>query len=296
MKEQYLIHIPKKDHLTGILHQRNNLFALLMEAKLLNRTAVIPALLLNGKHNNGKKVETSWSRYIDINQLKSFHSFVLESDLDKMDSLQSKVIDENVKPSEIENEEAPLIIRKHQQYPNYYLLINIIGKQDWYRELLSLFRPSKHVLEYANIAINKMGTYNCMHVRRGDKLTWKQCPGLDKATQPKKLKSYLDKNTNKNDNIYIMSNETKEGYFDLLKEHYKVFTYKDFEEYPKLGEDDNYFLFMVESEIMNQAKIKIKTFKEEGYISILNYGPNGKDFLSNKIRRKFKYLRKKLNL
>jgi len=52
MPNKYLYHAPK-DHLVGLLHQRKNLFALLMEAKYLNRIAIISPLHLNGKHNNG---------------------------------------------------------------------------------------------------------------------------------------------------------------------------------------------------------------------------------------------------
>jgi hypothetical protein len=43
---------------------------------------------------------------------------------------------------------------------------------------------------------------------------------------------------------------------------------------------------------MKRATIKIKTFEEVGYLSLLNYGPNGKDLLINKIRRKIRRLLK----
>lgn len=292
MKEKYLIHIPKKNHLTGILHQRNNLFALLIEAKYLNRIAIIPHLLLNGKHNNGKNIETSWDKYIDIKNIQSFHPSILQDEFDSLNSLPSNLIDENTQPNQIIDENTALIIREHNRYPNYYILINMIGREDWYSQLIDLFTSSEKIIEYANIAINSMHNYHCIHVRRGDKLNWKQCPGLEKATQPKKLKSFLLKNVPKGENLYIMSNEHKLGYFDLLKNYYTVFTYNLFPEYILLEKEDNYFLFMVETEIMRRAKTKIKTFEEMGYLSLLNYGPNGKDLLINKIRRKLRRLLK----
>lgn len=295
MKERYLVHIPKKNHLTGILHQRNNLFALLMEAKFLNRIAIIPPLLLNGKHNNGKNIETSWDKYIDIKNIQSFHHSILQDEFDDFNNLPSNLIDENTQPHHIINEKISLIIREHKRYPNYYILINMIGREDWYLQLIDLFRPSEKIIEYANLAIKSMDNYNCIHVRRGDKLNWKQCPGLEKATQPKKLKSFLLKNIPKGEKLYIMSNESKVGYFDLLKNYYTVFTYNLFPEYILLEKNDNYFLFMVETEIMKHAKIKIKTFEEVGYISLLNYGPNGKDLLINKIRRRARKLLKGLS-
>lgn len=284
----YLLHIPKKDHLTGLLHQRNNLFALFMEAKLLNRTAVIPPLLLNGKHNHGKDIETSWEKYIDVEKLRSFHPFVFQEELVDFDSMSKRFIDETVKPQDQISECTPMLIRQHKRYPNYYILIKTIDRKDWYLDLLNLFQPSETIRQFAKIAINEMKEYHCLHVRRGDKLHWKQCPGLNKVTQPEKLKKFLSKYIGKRENLYIMSNETRKGYFDVLKKDFAVYTFNDFPEYVQFENSDNYFLFMVENEIMSKAQIKIKTFREEGYLSLLDYGPNGKDLLSNKIRRKIR--------
>jgi hypothetical protein len=287
---KYILHIPKRDHLTGLLHQRNNLFALLMEAKYLNRTAVISPLLLNGKHNHGKDLHTSWEKYIDIKKLQSFHPFVFQEELGDLEKIPHQIFDEHCKPLELCNNQSPLLIRQHKQYPNYYILIKIIDRKDWYSTLLNLFQPSETIVNLANIAIKKMGTYHCIHVRRGDKLNWKQCPGLDKATQPKNLMRFLVKHISKGEKLYIMSNESQNGFFNILNRNYEVYTYNDFPEYVGFEKEDNYFLFMIENEIMRQAKTKIKTFKEEGYLSLLDYGPNGKDLLSKKVQRKMRSL------
>jgi|MDSY01.2.fsa_nt_gb hypothetical protein len=294
MDDKYLIHIPKKDHLTGLLHQRENLFALLMEAKFLNRIAIIPPLYLNGKHNHGKDIKTSWEKYINLNNLQNFHSFVYEINNKHLFDLDTKIINEEMMPVLFIDDSTTVLIRKYKRYPNYYRLINIIGRLDWKSDLLQLFKPSENVIDYAKIAINQMNDYNCMHVRRGDKLTWKQCPGLNKATQPHNLKKILFKNIAKGETVYIMSNEPKKGFFNELKKDYSILTFRDFDEFIQLEKEDNYLLFMVENEIMNQSVIKIKTFVEQGYFSIMKYGPNGRDTLKSLIRYRLRrFLQKK---
>ena len=290
MQEKYIIHIPKLDHLTGFLHQKRNLFALLMEAKYLNRTAIIPNLYLNGKHNNGNNICTSWNAYIDLNHLLQFSSAVLSTEIPYLDDLESITVNEEVIPEELINNNSELIIRKHLTYPNYYRIIDILNNPIQLHQLEELFIYNKNIKKYALNAILKMKNYHCLHIRRGDKLLWKQYPGLDKATQPKQILNFLNKHIDLNENIYIMTNEPNDSFYDNLKSEYKIFSINEFYDYQKLKEKDNYFLFCVENEIMNNAKVKIKTFKEDGYISLLNYGSNGKRSFSKKVLKKLKRL------
>ena len=87
-----------------------------------------------------------------------------------------------------------------------------------------------------------------------------------------------------------MTNEPNANFFRNLKLHYHIFTLSDFKEFQKIKLKDNYLLFCIENEIMNNAKVKIKTFREEGYLSLLNYGPNGKIKFHIKVFRKLKKL------
>jgi hypothetical protein len=47
---------------------------------------------------------------------------------------------------------------------------------------------------------------------------------------------------------------------------------------------------------MNHAQTKIRTFKEDGYLSLLQYPSTGIDLLSSRIKRKWKYLLRGLNI
>ena len=286
MSDRYIYHVPKEDHLVGLLHQRQNLFSLFMEAKYLNRIAIIPPLHLNGKHNNGKSIRCTWDRYIVLEKLKSFNSYVNLSDFGHIDIENCKLVDENTKPSDIINDDNSLIVRKHRKYPNYYKLISFFSHNNWENKLIYLFQPSKQVSKYSILAIMKMKIYHCIHVRRGDKLNLKECPGVNKKTQPEYLKKYLLKYISKGENLYVMSNEKELNYFKPLENIFNLFTYQDFPEFVTLSHEDNYLLFSVENEIMQHAKTKIKTFKEQGYLSLLQYPSTGKKSYKSKIRRK----------
>ena len=173
-----------------------------MEAKYLNRIAVIPDLMLNGKHNNGKDICTSWETYINLRELFKFHPFVLKSEIPKFDDLESHIIHENCYPKELIDNHSTLIIRKHLKYPNYYRLIDIINNPRHVEVLENLFNYSENMKNKAQIVINKLQNYHCLHVRRGDKLNWKQCPGLNKVTQPKKIFKFLKKHIDLKEYIY----------------------------------------------------------------------------------------------
>ena len=159
--------------------------------------------------------------------------------------------------------------------------------------MINLIQSTHEITKLANIAKLKMKKYHCIHVRRGDKLTWNQCPGLDKKTQPDYLEKYLLGIIPKGENLYIMSNETKPHYFKPIENSFNIFTFQDFPEFISLSKQDNYFLFSVENEIMKYALTKIRTFKEDGYLSLLNYRSSGKELFSSKIRRKWRNLLKK---
>jgi len=296
MIDKYIYHVPKEDHLVGILHLRNNLFALLMEAKYLNRVAIVPPLHLNGKHNNGIPVISTWNKYIILNNIQSFHPFICLSDYGHIDFEKCRLINEHIKPSEMVNESSQLLVRKHIKYPNYYMVMKYFSHKNWKNELMNLIQPSEPVAKFADIAKTRMKKYHCIHIRRGDKLKWKQCPGLDRKTQPKYLKKFLEKIIPKGEKLYIMSNEKKRDFFKPLKESFTIFTYHDFPQFDRISKSDNYLLFSIENEIMNNAITKIRTFKEDDYLSILNYPPNGVELLSSRIMRRLVLILRRLNI
>lgn len=295
MLNKYIYHEPKENHLVGIMHLKKNLFSLMMEAKFLNRIAIIPPLHLSPKHNNDVPVIANWDKYILLNKLNLFNPIVSLEDYGEIDYRKCKLIDENIQPNQIIHESNQMIVRKHNQYPNYYILINFFANKNWKIKLINLFQPSKLVAKYAKIAISKMENYHCIHIRRGDKLKWKQCPGLDRKTRPEYIKKFLINILPKGETIYIMSNEKEPNFFDLLKNSYNLITYKDFPEFIQIGSVDNYLLFSIENEIMKNATTKVRTFKENGHLSLLNYPPDGVELLSSKIRRRMRFIFKKIN-
>ena len=124
----------------------------------------------------------------------------------------------------------------------------------------------------------------------------KQCPGVDKYTSINYIKKYLLKHISRGDKLYIMSNEKELNYFKPLEDMFNLFTYQDFPEFDTISKSDNYLLFSIENEIMNNAITKVRTFKEDGYLSLLNYPSTGVELLSSKIRRRLVLVLRKLDI
>ena len=288
MPEKYLFHVPKEDHLVGLLHLRKNLFALLMEAKYLNRIAIIPSLHLNGKHNSGLSVRTTWDKFIILDNFQSFNPFIRLSDFGDIDYNNSCIIDENIKSELLLNESNPILVRKHTQYPNYYKLLDNFINYNWDSVLTNLIQSTDEITQHAKIAISKMKYYHCIHVRRGDKLMMKNAPGLDKKTHPDYLKRFLLNIISNGETVYIMSDEKQPNYFDSLRKSFNIYSFLDFPEFVSIEKTNNYLLFSIENEIMNNAITKIRTFKEDGYISILNYSSGGAEFILSKLKRRLR--------
>lgn len=89
----------------------------------------------------------------------------------------------------------------------------------------SLFRPVNYVLKAAHAVIDRIGGRYCgLHVRRGDKLH--EVPGLDTATRPDAIAASIRHLCKPGRRLYIGSNEGTPGFFDPLKDNYKIFTYR----------------------------------------------------------------------
>ena len=87
---------------------------------------------------------------------------------------------------------------------------------------------------------------------------------LDKDTSVDNILSKLNKFKTKFDNIYIMTNEKNLKMYNKINIEFpnKIFFYKDFEKLVNI--EDNYYLFCIEKNIINNANIKISTFKTKG--------------------------------
>ena len=125
------------------------------------------------------------------------------------------------------------------------------------------FHASPAIVRQAEAIRARLGDYHSMHVRRGDKLTEAQYPNLGSDTRPESIRATLSRHLPKGLTIYILTDERTPGYFDVLKNDYRVFQYFDLPELKQLVEGerpDNFFLYEIEQLIFERAGIKIHTF------------------------------------
>lgn len=127
------------------------------------------------------------------------------------------------------------------------------------------------MLKAAHAVIDRIGGRYCgLHVRRGDKLH--EVPGLDAATRPAAIAASIRHLCKPGRRLYIGSNEGTPGFFDPLKDLYKLFSYRDFTDvFEPAGIvringrgdveiRDNFALYQAEVEIMLHGSPFMDTF------------------------------------
>uniref|UniRef100_A0A6C0J614 O-fucosyltransferase family protein n=1 Tax=viral metagenome TaxID=1070528 RepID=A0A6C0J614_9ZZZZ len=226
----------------GISHHKSNLSKFIMKANNLNLILIIPQFILHKKHNNGKEITNNLSKYIDYNNLllngKKIRVIYEKEEITKINKNDIMYYDLNKLQKEIKGDKG--LIRFHKEFS---LNDNI------------KFNSPIKIKNIALNIINKLKNYTCVHVRRTDRNN-KQ---IDISTKAKNIIKKL-KESNSLKNVYIMTDEPNVKIFDKIKNFYNVFYYFNFELLKNI-KNDNYYLFQVENEIMNNADIKISTFK-----------------------------------
>ena len=89
------------------------------------------------------------------------------------------------------------------------------------------FTPTEFVKGVSKVIMDKLGgrgKYCALHVRRGDKLS--QVEGLDEATQPAAIYKKIKGKCPPGKVLYLATNEKDPHFFDDLKQHWKVYTYR----------------------------------------------------------------------
>eukprot|EP00897_Mesotaenium_endlicherianum_P003696 jgi/Mesen1/3354/ME000191S02497 len=127
---------------------------------------------------------------------------------------------------------------------------------------------AKPLRECAAQMARRMGPFDFVHVRRGDKikiverkkLRW---PHLDRDTRPENIRRRIARWVPDGSAVYVASNEQRPGFFDPLKEWYKVWVAKDFEDILGTAVVNNYHLFAVELMLAEYARNFIGSFKGE---------------------------------
>ena len=121
------------------------------------------------------------------------------------------------------------------------------------------FKKTPQILILAQSIGEKLGSYYAIHVRRGDRLERNKI--LQTCTRPQNIFNRIKNIIPLGEKLYILSNEWQVDYFDFLRNYYEVYQYFDFDELKELLREDNYYLYSVEEQILQNAKIKFDTFK-----------------------------------
>jgi hypothetical protein len=127
-----------------------------------------------------------------------------------------------------------------------------------YKVNSNLQNKAKGIVEYIRqTSNNKNALFYVMHLRRGDRL---QDEGIAGSSDISFVVNQLTTNVAKESSIYIMTNGTVEYVTDLktkLQTNFNVFTKQDFPELTKMGDEDNFALFSLESEMCSLSNGKI---------------------------------------
>tara|TARA_Y100000816_G_scaffold291922_1_gene284984 strand:- start:2982 stop:3731 length:750 start_codon:yes stop_codon:yes gene_type:complete len=228
-----MIHLPR-----GLLHCKDNYESLIKYCYKNKLNLIKPIFRLEGKHNNKKFIACDLSKYFDLENITvNDEIFVLHDDDDN--------IDYTIKFKKGRNTCG--------YFPNDKKFCNL-------KNIKVNIPYSKNIISIGlNICKCLGDNYTCLHVRRGDKTNNKV---VDIATKKKNIENVLNKySTN---TIYVMTNRVNELLELNKNELYKIYFNIDFEELKNIGSDDNYYLFCIEKIIMDNAMVKISTFKIPG--------------------------------
>ena len=228
-----LIHLPR-----GLLHCKDNYESLIRYCYYNKLNLIKPIFRLHGKHNNNKFITCDLSKYFDLDNITvNGEQFILYNDDDN--------IDYNIKFKKGVNTCG--------YFPGDKRFSNL-------KNIKVIIPYSKNVISIGENISNYLGdNYTCLHVRRGDKVKSKR---IDIATKKENIENVLNKySTN---SVYIMTNRVDELLELNNNNSYKIYFNTDFKELKDIGNNDNYYLFCIEKNIMDNSKIKISTFKVPG--------------------------------
>ncbi|KAH7387963.1 hypothetical protein KP509_16G050800 [Ceratopteris richardii] len=131
---------------------------------------------------------------------------------------------------------------------------------------------SKPLKVAAEKVMKKLGDYDAIHVRRGDKIKLRKdrfgvkrtmFPHLDRDTRASAILKRVGNWIPEGRTLFIASNEREPGFFDPLGTRYKLAFISHFKDIVDPVVQNNYQLFIIERLILFGAKTYVKTFKEE---------------------------------
>tara|TARA_B110001469_G_C9644191_1_gene324914 strand:- start:2364 stop:3194 length:831 start_codon:yes stop_codon:yes gene_type:complete len=219
----------------GLSHHKSNLKYLILKSKQLNKILIMPKFVLTKKHNNNNEITCNLSKYFDIKNIK-------------LNGEKIEIVYENeLNEENIYEYKLPISSKYRTIHNNKEFKLNGNLEINYSREII-----------YLGKKISKdLGNYCCVHVRRTDRNNSK----IDKFTRPENILKKL-KYVNSPKNVYIMTDEKEEGFFDEIKNYYNLKLCRNIKELKNIK--DNYYIFCIEKIIMNNASKKISNFKTKG--------------------------------
>lgn len=209
----------------GLTHQQANFTQIIRYCYHNNYKLIKPIFTLTGNHNNNNTLKTDLSEYYNLDGITvNDELFRLYDDDFEKETINyvPKIESDGLLPTPFSNLSGS---------------VNIPYKKD--------------IIDIAKKISSKLGDYMCIHVRRGDRITNNQ---IDIDTQSENIIKVI--NNYKPNSIYIMTNKINE--LKSLSNIKNIYFYTHFSFLEKIS--DNYYLFCIENNIMEFAKIRCSTF------------------------------------
>ena len=197
-------------------HHRSKFTKLVKYCYHKNLKLIKPQFTLSKWHNNNKEIKSDLSKYYDLNNITINNNLFKIYDYDNIND-KNNIIFKNTFETDFKD-----------------IQDNVI------------FPYNKDIIDIAKKVSSYLKDYMCIHVRRGDRITNNQ---IDIDTQPLNIKKMIDKYNPKT--VYIMTNRINE--LTSLTKYNNIYFFTDFDYLKSI--DDNYYLFCIENNIMNNAKI-----------------------------------------
>ncbi|XP_068667580.1 uncharacterized protein [Aristolochia californica] len=175
-------------------------------------------------------------------------------------------------------------LKEDSKYSNLLLINRTASPLSWFMECKDRNNRSAIALPYsflpttaakilkaaADQVKKRLGNYDSIHVRRGDKIKTRKdrfgverClhPHLDRDTRPEFIALRIKKWIPPGRTLFIASNERSPGFFSPLTSSYKLAYSSNYSDILNPVVKNNYQLFMIERLILAGAKTFIGTFK-----------------------------------
>jgi hypothetical protein len=216
----------------GLSHSLSNWKAAVVFAWHSKRLLIPPVFNLTGRHNNGNKIsKCDLSDYVNFeNVLVNSKKILVSTPGTDHKTFQASGggglwrLDSKIQP----------VFEKHA------------GKCK-----ITPLQPSDSVLRHAEAVSERIGKYNCVHVRMTDH-------PCRKDMTPQNISNLIDQKFERSLPIYVMTDHPKKTFFNfLLKSGWDVVFYDDFPELVDVKDKDNYMLFAIERHLMSLARCKI---------------------------------------